>query len=309
MISVPESIRTKTQEALLGDSEALGQVFTYFRPRLLAHALRICGNTPVAQDAVQDTFISAFTHLSSLRNPALFYPWLKKILLNHCYMLLRKERSVEFTDVHLKTEALLHRSIDEYFENTGTAQQVYGVMKALSDELRSCIMLRYFSNVKSYEEIAVMLDIPIGTVRSRLSSGREKLAKLFTQVNEADDTALKEAKHWSGFYINQWNNLHSDLKTRNEFFEHLHPSLNIRFTSGKKGTGRKIIESEINNDLLYGSRVEVNDVITSGNISVIEADNINHPDFPDRCAPKMSLVLFRNNDRVNTAHIFDSPRQ
>lgn len=308
MIEIPGSITARTAEALDGNDASFGTVFQFYRPRLHAHALRICGNTPVAQDAVQDTFISAFTHLSALRDSSLFYPWLKKILVNNCYLLLRKERSTEFTDHHLANDSLLHQSIDEHFENISNRQRIFDAMRFLSEELRSCLLLRYFSKYKSYEEIAVVLGIPVGTVRSRLAAAREKLTKLFISSDDADDIALKEAQKWSGYYFNQWNNLHDDLETRNEFYNHLHPLLNIRFTSGVQGIGRKIIENEINNDLFYGSRTTVNEVVSSGNVSVIEGVNTNHPSYPDRCAPSSVLVLFRKNEKVEVAHIFDSPR-
>src|SRR6187399_3404293 len=98
MFQPPTSIEAHTKAAINGDSVALGVVFQFYRPRLQAHALRICGNTPLAQDAVQDTFISSFTHLKSLRDANLFYPWLKKILVHRCYQLLKKERSVGFDE-------------------------------------------------------------------------------------------------------------------------------------------------------------------------------------------------------------------
>ena len=79
MLALPPTIEEKTNAALQGDVSAFGSIFQWYNPRLYAHALRICGNTPLAQDAVQETFISAFIHRTSLRNPALFYPWLKLI--------------------------------------------------------------------------------------------------------------------------------------------------------------------------------------------------------------------------------------
>ncbi len=308
MVEIPVYIRLRIEAAWNGDASAMGSVFEWFRPRLYAHALHICRNPALAQDAVQDTFIAAFTHLSSLRDVELFYPWLKRILVNNCYLLLRKERSTELTDQHLALDLLLHRPVDEHFENLSNAQRLYESMRFLSDELRSCVLLRYFSSFKSYENISCILNIPVGTVRSRLSAAREKLSMLFNRNQDAGDEAWREARHWSGFYRHQWNNLHSDPETRNVFFNHFHPSLSIYFTSGKMGKGRRIIENEINNDLLYGSLVAVSEVVSSGNISIIEVDNINHPEYPDRCAPSTAIVLFRKDQQVEVAHIFDSPR-
>ena len=308
MFEAPATIQIHTRAALSGDSAALGIVFQYYRPRLQAHALRICGNTPLAQDAVQDTFISALTHLSSLRDVNLFYPWLKRILINRCYQLLKKEKSVGLEENMERNDFLVRQSIEEKFEKAANLQQLYKVLMFLSDELKACIMLRYFSEFNSYEDIAIILDIPIGTVRSRLAAARKKLELQFTTVADADDKALVEAKQWSDFYFNHWNNIYDDLKIRDAFFNHLHPSLNIRFTSGKQDVGRNLLESELSNDLVYGSRASVIQVTSSGNISVIECNNTNHPDYPDRCAPSTTLVLFRQNNIVKTAHISDAPR-
>lgn len=308
MFEVPASIQSQTNAAIQGDSAALGIVFQFYRPRLLAHALRICGNTPLAQDAVQDTFISALTHLKSLRDSTVFYPWLKKILVNRCYQLLKKEKSVGFEENMERSDFAVRQSVEEKFEKAANRQQLYKALMFLSDELRVCILLRYFSEFNSYEDIAVILGIPVGTVRSRLAAAREKLSLQFVHVADAGDKALTEAKRWSDFYLEHWNNLYDDSRIRDAFFNHLHPSLYIRFTSGKQDIGRTLIESEISNDLIYGSRTSVTQVSSSGNISVIEGANFNHPDYPDRCAPFTTLVLFRKNDIVNTAHIFDSPR-
>jgi RNA polymerase sigma-70 factor (ECF subfamily) len=308
MFEVPATIQAHTKAAIHGDSAALGIVFQFYRPRLLAHALRICGNTPLAQDAVQDAFISALTHLTALRDSNLFYPWMKKILVNRCYQLLKNEKSIGFEENMERNDFLLRQTIDEKFEKTANLQQLYKALMFLSNELKVCILLRYFSEFNSYEDIALILGVPVGTVRSRLSAAREKLSQKFIQVNDADDKALAEAKRWSDFYFEHWHHLYEHAGIRDAFFNHLHPALNIRFTSGKQEKGRALLESEISNDLIYGSRTSLTQVTSSGTISVVEGVNTNHPDYPDRCAPFITLVLFRQNDIVNTAHIFDSPR-
>jgi len=308
MVEIPRTIGEKINAAVNGDATAMGVVFEWFRPRLYAHALRICGNTPAAQDVVQDTFISAFTHLSSLKNAGSFYPWLKKILVNHCYHLLRKEKFSSFTDQHLFRDDMLHRSMEEHFENTSNSQRMHEALRFLSEELRSCIMLRYFSFANSYEEMALVLDIPVGTVRSRLSAARAKLSVLFATIEDAGDAAVSEGLQWSGFYSDRWKRLYDDMQARSDFFNHLHPSMHIRFTSGASGIGRDIMEKEINNDLFFGSRFNLTEATSSGNVTVMEGLNRNHPDYPDRCAPATAIVLFRKDDQVQQLHIFDSAR-
>jgi len=308
MVPVPNSIQEKTIAALQGNSEAFGTIFQWYGPRLQAHALKICGNTPLAQDAVQETFISAFIHHRSLKDPLSFYPWMKKILTNHCYHLLKKEKSSELDDTIEKKDSIIQKSIEENFEKTANRQQIFDAMNQLSEELRSCVMLRYFSNYSSYEEIAAVLAIPVGTVRSRLSAAREKLLAFYKKSGDATDRAIKEANQWSNYYHKLCNKLYHEWDERKEFIEHFIPMLNIRFTSGKLVRGRNLFEKEISEDLDYGTILLVNNINSSGNITVIEGEPLNSPEHPDRCPPSSILVMFREEGKVDTLHLFNSPK-
>jgi RNA polymerase sigma factor (sigma-70 family) len=308
MFEVPPSIQTHTEAAVQGDSTALGIVFQFYRPRLQAHALRICGNTPLAQDAVQDTFISALLHLKSLRNTAVFYPWLKRILINRCYQLLKKENTVGFDENMERKDFLVVQTAEDKFEKLANLQMLYKALNYLSDELKSCVLLRYFGDYNSYEDIATILAVPVGTVRSRLSAAREKLSQEFIKMNDAGDSALLEAKEWSEFYSHSWENIYDNAEVRQELFDHFIPQLALRYTSGKAGIGRELLTEEIDNDLHFGSRYKPDVIVSSGNLTLIQGPNINHPQFPDRCAPASAIVLFRSKDKVTTAHVFDAPR-
>ncbi len=305
---IPGTIREKTSYALAGDTSLLGEVFEYFRPRLLAHAMRICGNSPLARDAVQDTFISVFTKLGTLKNVDLFYPWMKKILVNNCYLLLRRERSVELNESHSYGETLLQHSIESRLDEAADKQKLFESLSILSEELRSCMMLRYFSQSRSYDSIAQLLGLPVGTVRSRLAAGREKLATLFQAKPDSSDRVVKESLGMSQYYLHMYNKLYDDPAARKELLEHHSPQINIRYTSGSSGTGRGLLEKEVYNDLKFGSRFCPDQVISCGNVSVVEGMNMNHPDYPDRCAPHTAMVLFRSDKHINTLHIFDSTR-
>ena len=308
MVSVPSTILEKTQAALQGDSNAFGTLFQWYGPRLLAHAVRICGNTPLAKDAVQETFISAFIHHSSLRDASSFYPWLKKILTNHCLHILRKEKSIALGAGIEKKDAVILQSIEEGFERSANKQQMFEAMNNLSEELRSCVLLRYFSNYSTYEEIAQVLAIPVGTVRSRLAAAREKLLDCYNRSVDASDDAIKEAAQWSNYYYRLCNKLYNDWENRKEFIEHFDPLLNIRFTSGKTVQGRNLFEKEIVEDLDHGTFFKVSIITSSGNISVIEGHPLHSPEFPDRCPPSAVLIMFRENDKVDTLHLVNSPK-
>lgn len=301
-------IQQRAKEAISGDTQSMAFLFQLYRPQLYAHALRVVGN-PMAHDVVQDTFISAFTHIASLRDGAVLYPWMKKILLNNCYLTLRKEKSALNYRLAIPKDVYVEESIEQCLENTANTQQIYSALSGLSAELRSCVLLRYFSNFESYEEIALILGIPIGTVRSRLAAAREKLYAVYSHYNDKQDKAFTEAKQWSEYYLQIWERFYDDTPARNEFIRQLNPALHVRYTSGNSGTGRALLEKEFNNDLLYGSRFHVKDVNSCGNISVMEGINTNSPEYPDRCAPSSVIVLFRKKDKmIDACNIFDSPR-
>ena len=308
MVPVPQSIQEKTIAALQGDANAFGTLFQWYGPRLQAHAVRICGNTPLAKDAVQETFISAFIHYSTLRDASSFYPWLKKILTNHCLHLLRKERSMAVGRNIQKKDSVILQSIEENLERSASKQQMFEAMNNLSEELRSCVLLRYFSNYSTYEEIAQMLAIPIGTVRSRLAAAREKLLAYYKRSIDASDDAIKQAEQWSNYYYRLCNKLYHDWENRKEFIEHFDPMLNLRFTSGKLAQGRTLFEKEVADDLNHGTFFKASTITSSGNISVIEGFTNNPPEFPDRCPPSSVLIMFRENSKVDTLHLINSPR-
>ena len=309
MFRAPLAIEDKTQAALQGDSGAFGSLFQWYSPRLYAHALRICGNTPLAQDAVQETFLSAFIHRSSLRNPGLFYPWLKRILVNHCYRLLNRERGSSSPDICIeKKDIIIERSIDENFDKTANHQWLYVALNQLSDGLRACVMLRYFTNFKTYEDIATILGIPVGTVRSRLSAAKDKLLSFYKKFSDAADNALNESRQWSNYYYYLWGNLYENRMVRSEFIHHMHPLMTVRFTSGKLGKGRGLLESAIDDDIKHGSQLCLDEVNSSGDVTVISGVNKNSKEYPDHCPPSTVVVLFRHHEKIETSHIFDSPR-
>jgi RNA polymerase sigma-70 factor (ECF subfamily) len=303
-----QKLKDLAEAAKRRDTAAINVLFEYFMPALYARALRICGNTPLAQDVVQDTLIIAYQNLSKLREPAAIYSWLVKILLNTCYRQMNKDRYRQDKLAALPSESSIISSVDAHLDSAADQQLLFQSMSHLSDELNSCILLRYFSDFTSYEDIAAILGIPVGTVRSRLAAAREKLIKKFQSRDDAGDKYLHESRTWSAYYKEIWKSLYDDGRVRDQFYHHLNPLLDIRFTSGKRGQGRKILEYEISQDLVCGTRFEVEEVISSGSISIIQGTNLFTPDFPNRCAPQSVFVLFRKDAQVEQLHIYDSSR-
>jgi len=306
--AVSYSLIQKTRDAIHGDHQALAEIVEWYKPGLYTTALKICGNSPTAKDILQDTYITAITNIKKLRDPGSVYSWLRKILIHHAYHIVQRSKKCQLMDPLVASDQDSRYATEIEWDQSSNQDLVFLVLKQLSEELLSCVMLRYFSKLNSYNDIAVILGIPIGTVRSRLAAARVRMMNLLPAVTDQTDQASLEANYWTDYYWKTMTTFYDDPMSRNVFFNHLNPNLSIQFTSGKKATGRALFEKELDNDLYFGSRMNLSDVYSGHTITVVEGNNFNHPDHPERCAPNTTLVFIRDKDKVQKMYIFDSKR-
>ena len=152
-----------------GDSAAYGQLIERHGARIHALCFRISGRTAVAPELAHDSFVEAFLKLEQLREPALFGAWLRRIALNVCRMWLRRRpRELSFDEAS-DTSA----PVDPEPEPEELANLASGLVR-LRAQHRVILALRYLEGL-AYEEIATFLDVPIGTVMSRLHRARHAL--------------------------------------------------------------------------------------------------------------------------------------
>ena len=134
-----------------------------------------CGDSELSDDLAQDTFIKAYTNIASFKNLSSFSTWLYRIAYNIFYDYIRSQK---------ETSDLDSREIDNIHyteqENMGKKMDVYESLKVLKDVERTCITLFYMEDV-SIEKIAGIMNCPVGTVKSHLSRGKEKMAKYLKQ--------------------------------------------------------------------------------------------------------------------------------
>lgn len=146
---------------------------------------RMCGDAQIAEDAAQETFIQAWLHLSSYRPQTSLRNWLYRIAINAALDMLRKEKRIlpnALEDLQLSDPLPGPETVFSQGERTALVQKA---VLALPDASRAVLVLREYEGM-SYHEIADALDIPVGTVMSRLNYARkllkEKLApKLLLQ--------------------------------------------------------------------------------------------------------------------------------
>ncbi|BCY10636.1 DNA-directed RNA polymerase sigma-70 factor [Actinoplanes sp. L3-i22] len=152
---------------------ALGVLLRRHEAGMRAVALSLLGHGPDAEDAVQDAMVSAVRRIGDLRDPAAAGAWLRTAVRNNCRMHLRSRPPLPVAD----PEWLLPGSggVEEVVERAELRDWVWFAIGQLSERDRLVTMLRHFSSVTSYEQIALVCGLPIGTVRSRLSHAHRSL--------------------------------------------------------------------------------------------------------------------------------------
>lgn len=178
-------------KALAGDPQAFGQMVRKYQDRLYNTMVHVVGSPEDARDVVQDAFVHAFVKLESFQRTSAFYTWLYRIAFNTAISRRRRQRPTVSVESH--RESTGQEPLDsagapeERLEKEELAAQVQAALATLSDEHRTILVLREMEGC-CYESIAEMLDLPVGTVRSRLHRARLQLREQLKQVvHEHDD--------------------------------------------------------------------------------------------------------------------------
>jgi RNA polymerase sigma-70 factor (ECF subfamily) len=175
-----------------GDHDAFGVLFGRHRDRLWAVALRTMGNPEDAADGLQDGMVAAFRRAGSFRGEAAVTTWLHRVVVNACLDRLRaaKVRRAEALPDDLEEYGDRGSSISatdatedpaDLTEQAARRRQVLDALRALPEEQRAALVL---VDMEGYPvaEAAVMLDCAVGTVKSRCSRGRARLAVLLAEL-------------------------------------------------------------------------------------------------------------------------------
>ncbi len=172
-------------ETLSGDSAAFGQLVTKYQDRLYNTIVHVIGSTDEAYDVVQDALVQAFVKLESFHRESGFYTWLYRIALNGAMSRRRRAKpllSVEQTREATGEEpAARLETPSDRLEQQERAAAVQAALATLSDEHRTVLVLREMDGY-GYEAIGEILDLPVGTVRSRLHRARLQLREQLKSV-------------------------------------------------------------------------------------------------------------------------------
>ena len=164
-----------------GDTTAFGTLVNAYQRRAYAVAYSFVGNREDALELAQDSFAKAYKAMHSFDTKLPFYPWLYRIIKNTCLNHLKKrKRRGEISLEYLGEAGHQIESGDvspsRSAELDDLRKSLSAAMRRVSDEHREVLVLRHFQEL-SYSEIAECLDVPKGTVMSRLYSARRSLKK------------------------------------------------------------------------------------------------------------------------------------
>jgi RNA polymerase sigma-70 factor (ECF subfamily) len=182
---VKEDDQILIKKALAGNESAYRVLLNRHKEAIYRLILKIVRNQEEAQDLVQETFMKAFGSLSSYKCQYRFTTWLYKIAANSCIDFLRKRRLVSVSlDQPLETkdgEVTIELPDWTYNPEADWASRekslsIDAAIDTLPKKYREVIVFRHKQD-KSYEEIAQILDIPVGTVKARIFRARELLKK------------------------------------------------------------------------------------------------------------------------------------
>lgn len=179
----PTFIRESIQKVKKGDQQAFETIVSFYQNRIYYHCYRMTGNTYEAEDLAQETFVRAFVNIKSFDSKRKFSTWLYRIATNVTIDRLRKrkpdfflEQTVEGTEnLNMYSQIPSEQDIpEEEVERLDLQEQIQKHILSLSPIYRSVVILRYIDEL-SLNEISNVLDIPLGTVKTRLYRGREAL--------------------------------------------------------------------------------------------------------------------------------------
>ncbi len=168
------NITNAVKECKTGNPDAFDYIVDGLSGNALRFAVHFIKNIADAEDAVQEAFVQSWKNLNSLKNPEAFQSWFFTILNNICKKSVKNRQNVELkTDIECEksSQALKHA------ENQG---EIFKYLAELTEIQQKAIILRDVEDF-SYAEISTILNIPQGTVKSRISCARDRLRELYTK--------------------------------------------------------------------------------------------------------------------------------
>jgi RNA polymerase sigma-70 factor (ECF subfamily) len=182
-------------QTLRGRTEAFGQLVLRYQDRLFNTVFHLVGHAEDARDIVQETLVQAFLKLDSFGHRSAFYTWLYRIAFNVAVAQRRRRRATVSMDRVRVADPASPASDGpaERLDRKERCGQVRWAIAQLPAEHRAVLVLREIDGC-DYETIAEILDLPVGTVRSRLHRGRLQLREALTAVLALPEEAEEQGE-------------------------------------------------------------------------------------------------------------------
>lgn len=161
-----------------GDREALGKLFERMQKPLYRYLLRLLGNEDLAGDVLQDVFMLVHRKLAWLEDPALFLPWIFRVTSREAFRRLKRER--RHAGDEMDSMDILPGPEPEESHLEEWISQIPRLLDQASPASRAVLVLHYLQEM-SLREVADVLDLDLGTVKSRLSYGLRVLGRFIKQ--------------------------------------------------------------------------------------------------------------------------------
>jgi len=168
-----------------GDNEAFEEIYRRFDTMVYNLSLRMAGDPEDAADLTQEIFLRIFRHLGKFRGRSTLKTWIYRIALNHCNSRLSRRRRwlLPLNEEAPETVVETRRGPEDRALAEDAGRLVALALKQVKPVFREAVVLRDLEEL-SYEEIAGILRVRIGTVRSRIARGREALRQILEQELE-----------------------------------------------------------------------------------------------------------------------------
>jgi len=174
-------------ECLQGDPTAFGHLVRRYQDRLYNTIYRLVDHAEDAQDVVQDAFLNAYQSLENFKGDSQFFTWLYRIAVNTAISMKRKQRAVISIEAARNGESGVEPVDPSEISRPGHAlemaeqeRRIREALSRLSPEHRAVLVMKDMEGQK-YEAMAEVLQVPIGTIRSRLHRARSELRELLQQ--------------------------------------------------------------------------------------------------------------------------------
>lgn len=178
-------IKKRINQVLKGDQNAFCEIVELYKDKVFQICFRMLGNRHEAEDLAQEAFVRAFINIHSFNIQMKFSTWLYRIATNLCIDRLRKKKPDYHLDAEIAgTDGLnMYSQIaadimmpEEVLESLELQESIQGAISKLPEKYRSVIVLKYIEEL-SLKEVSEILDLPVGTVKTRIHRGREALRK------------------------------------------------------------------------------------------------------------------------------------